>query len=207
MSAIIAEIPPFEGMFDRMKAAPNREVEFAPGPNRPTIDWRAAMQSTEQWLPVVGYEGLYEVSDHGGLRSVDRIVARASSVLPVKGHVFSLVPRYDGRIQAQLSRNNLKKTFMVHRLVLLAFAGAPEEGQEACHDNGIDSDNRFENLRWDTHAANEADKLRHGTWFLNRSHCPHGHEYTEENTYLSSGKYKTCRTCTKGRNVKTKRSI
>lgn len=50
-----------------------------------------------------------------------------------------------------------------HTLVLLAFVGPRPEGMECCHGNGIRHDNRLENLRWDTHQGNMADRLRHGT--------------------------------------------
>jgi hypothetical protein len=51
----------------------------------------------------------------------------------------------------------------VHRLVLLAFVGPCPIGMIACHNNGDHSDNRLENLRWDTHKSNSADTLIHGT--------------------------------------------
>ena len=51
----------------------------------------------------------------------------------------------------------------VHVLVLLAWRGDPKPGQEACHNNGDRSDSRLSNLRWDTRAANHADKKLHGT--------------------------------------------
>jgi len=56
-----------------------------------------------------------------------------------------------------------KKKACVHRLVLLAFIGPCPDGMEACHNNGNPADCRLENLRWDTSAANEADKAKHGT--------------------------------------------
>jgi hypothetical protein len=52
---------------------------------------------------------------------------------------------------------------MVHRLVLEAFIGLRPEGLECCHADGVRTNNRLENLRWDTHASNIADMRRHGT--------------------------------------------
>lgn len=52
---------------------------------------------------------------------------------------------------------------LVHRLVLEAFVGPCPAGMEGCHNNGCPSDNRLQNLRWDTRLANNADKIRHGT--------------------------------------------
>lgn len=54
---------------------------------------------------------------------------------------------------------------LVHRLVLEAFAGPCPGGNEACHGNGIRTDNRLENLRWDTRRSNSQDRTLHGTAF------------------------------------------
>ena len=59
-------------------------------------------------------------------------------------------------------------TYLVHRLVLMAFTGPCPKGMECCHNNGDYSDNRLGNLRWDTHINNEKDKRRHGTNVGNR---------------------------------------
>lgn len=56
----------------------------------------------------------------------------------------------------------LKRTVLVHRLILEAFVGSCPEGMEACHWNDDPTDNRLENLRWDTHRANGADMVRNG---------------------------------------------
>jgi hypothetical protein len=45
---------------------------------------------------------------------------------------------------------------------LLAFVGEPHKGQEACHNNGVKTDNRLCNLRWDTRHANSRDRVAHG---------------------------------------------
>jgi len=64
-----------------------------------------------------------------------------------------------GRLQVRLKVGEIKKTFRVHRLVLEAFVGPCPHGCEACHRNNDPSDNRIENLRWDTKQSNLADYL------------------------------------------------
>lgn len=54
----------------------------------------------------------------------------------------------------------------IHRLVLEAFVGECPQGMEACHNNGDRTDNRLENLRWDTRKNNHADKRLHGTYLF-----------------------------------------
>ena len=58
----------------------------------------------------------------------------------------------------------------VHRLILEAFHGPCPDGMESCHNNGIRSDNRVINLRWDTRKNNHADKHRHGTRQVGERH-------------------------------------
>lgn len=70
--------------------------------------------------------------------------------------------RKDGHIEVPLSRGGARKMAMVHQLVLAAFAGPCPPGQEGCHNNGQPADCALANLRWDTHAANMADMVRHG---------------------------------------------
>jgi len=66
-----------------------------------------------------------------------------------------------GYRQLRFGRNEPHQ--QVHRLVLNAFVGECPKGMEACHNNGIRSDNRLSNLRWDTRSGNHADKRQHGT--------------------------------------------
>lgn len=65
------------------------------------------------------------------------------------------------------------RSVAVHRMVLLAFTGPCPNGMEACHNNGIRTDCRIENLRWDTHASNHADKRIHGTHQAGELHGCH----------------------------------
>ena len=147
-----------------------------------------------KWKPVPGWEGLYEVSDQGQVRSVDRVVTRSDGRrLNLRGKELKLLVSSSGHIKVSLCRVSQAQV-CVHRLVLEAFVSPCPEGQEACHNNGDPADNRVDNLRWDTHAENMKDINRHGS--NNKPQCVHGHEYTEENTYRQpSTGYRSCRTC------------
>lgn len=114
----------------------------------------------EKWLPVVGYEGIYEVSDLGRLRSVDRVDAKGANR---KGKLLQPGLTDAGYARANLSKNAVSKAKMVHVLVLEAHVGPAPQGMEACHSDGVSWNNALENLRWDTPAANYADKIRVGT--------------------------------------------
>jgi hypothetical protein len=68
-----------------------------------------------------------------------------------------------GHLTLRLTRGGKGHNRMVHRLVLEAFVGPCPPTMEACHSDGNPANNRLENLRWDTKAANAQDKIRHGT--------------------------------------------
>jgi hypothetical protein len=103
----------------------------------------------EHWLPVVGYEGLYEVSDLGKVRSLR------------DGQLLSLYV-VDDYPMVTLHKGGKQKTRHVHRLVLEAFAGPCLPGQQARHGRSGPDDNCWpENLEWGTAAQNAIDKVRH----------------------------------------------
>jgi hypothetical protein len=72
----------------------------------------------------------------------------------------------------------------VHRLVLEAFVGPCPAGMEACHNNGVRTDNRLENLRWDTRSANCRDRIRHGTTNFPRGIAHGMSKLTEEDVRI-----------------------
>lgn len=124
--------------------------------------------SVEQWRDVVGYEGQYKVSDHGNARSVDRTVRRLSRRgtyhnMNITGTALRPAPTCHGYLTVALTKPGVRQTRAIHRLVLEAFIGPCENGMDGCHNNGIKTDNRLENLRWDTRKNNHADKVTHGT--------------------------------------------
>lgn len=115
---------------------------------------------TEEWRPVVGFEGLYEVSSLGRVRSLPR---EASGRL-YGGKLRALRPRGDGYVVVNLSAYNVVRVVYVHTLVLEAFVGSCPAGMEACHDDNNRANNVLSNLRWDTPVANQEDRKRHGTY-------------------------------------------
>ena len=119
----------------------------------------------ENWKPVVGLVGRYEVSNRGRVRSL----GRTRPCGPEPGMAY-----YPGKIMNQAVNRGYRrvsfrdlsgktKLAQVHRLVLEAFVGPCPPGMECCHNNGDRADNRLENLRWDTSSANRHDSIRHGT--------------------------------------------
>lgn len=157
--------------------------------------------SPERWLPVVGYEGFYEVSDHGRVRSVDRTVKfRDGRVFSYTSQLRSQTPQVPyGHMAVGLKRKGKRRTVRVHRLVLEAFVGPCPPGMEGCHNDGNPANNHVSNLRWDTSSANKQDVLRHGRHHCaNRTHCPYGHPLQEPNL-VPSGQGRQCLACSRAR--------
>ena len=108
----------------------------------------------EEWRPVPGYEGLYEVSDLGRVRSLKFSPPRAIGQ-GASSH---------GYLQVGLShRGERVRMFRVHRLVLEAFRGPCPSGMEALHGNNDRADASLVNLAWGTPARNQGDRARDHT--------------------------------------------
>ena len=162
--------------------------------SRNMSNWRLTFMS-EEWRPVVTWEGSYEVSDQGRVRSLDHIDSLGRTW---RGKVLKPTVRPDGRLTVTLHLGNRRERFRVHRLVLESFVGPCPDGMECCHWDDNPANNHLENLRWDTRSANAFDNIRNGNHpEARKTHCPHGHRYSEENTYRSALGSRHCRICTR----------
>ena len=158
---------------------------------------------TETWKPVLGYEGIYEVSDIGSVRSLDRIVKYSNGREqrhPAK--ILKAGTLVHGYPTVCLAKNGTRKTRYVHSLVLESFVGERPIGMEACHRDDVSTNNRLTNLRWDTPSSNRQDIVRNGNNFeSNKTHCPRGHKLIGSN--LSNADVKrgkrVCRSCSNAR--------
>lgn len=117
----------------------------------------------EQWKPVAGYEGFYEVSDLGHVRSVDRQVqSYGGRVYLRRGRPLAQNPDKDGYLKVHLSKNGVKRHHSVHTLVLTAFVGPRPDGQEVRHLDGCPQNNALVNLAWGTMSENRHDCYAYG---------------------------------------------
>lgn len=115
----------------------------------------------ENWVPIPNWEGWYEVSDLGRIRSIDRVVKTGSYERHYKGKILTPgVHVKDKSRHVNLARGGPKQSFRVARLVLIAFVGPCPPGKEACHWDDDQDNNRLSNLRWGTKPENGLDRVR-----------------------------------------------
>lgn len=121
--------------------------------------------SMTEWRAVPGYEGSYEVSDEGNVRSITRQVpyGRNGSTL-YKGRMLKLTLMKNGYLSVKLSLAGNTRTTYVHELVLRAFVGPrpyTAERGEIRHLDGVKTNNQLNNLKYGTINENAADRVRH----------------------------------------------
>lgn len=122
------------------------------------------MPPFEVWKDVPGYEGYYQVSNWGRVRSAKREVPRGATRITIRSRMLSpsLVRGYP---HVTLYKDKTLKGYYVHQLVLEAFVGPCPDGMESCHfPDRSPLNNRVGNLRWDTPKNNHQDKKAHGTY-------------------------------------------
>jgi hypothetical protein len=115
------------------------------------------------WKPVPGYEGRYEVSAGGNVRSIARQCRTAAGHRLVPAKVLSPAAGASGYLIVSLAADGHKRAVAVHDLVLSAFRGLRPPGAQARHLDGDKTNNSVSNLAWGTAAENADDRVRHGT--------------------------------------------
>ena len=113
----------------------------------------------EIWKDVQGYEGLYQVSNLGRIKSLGRFVDKLKCHYWQEEKILKLRKRVDGYLNVILSKKGKTKTFSVHRLVAMTFISNPENKPEVDHINAIKTDNSVNNLRWASHKENMNNSL------------------------------------------------
>ena len=125
------------------------------------------MKNIEVWKDIKGYEGKYQVSSFGRVKGLQRKIWQpGKNIYRNKRETIlkqSLCGPKRKYYKVNIYNAGQQYTLLVHQLVLETFVGECPEGLECCHNNGISTDNRLENLRWDTRSNNYKDKVKHGT--------------------------------------------
>ncbi len=160
---------------------------------------------SEVWVPVAGYEGCYEVSSMGNVRSLDRTVKRTDGVSArLKGKLLQPSIGGNGYQLVSLYRNLKVSKHYVHILVAAGFCSRGVDVEVVRHMNGDCVDNRATNLAWGSYVDNAQDTLAHGrNPQVNKVHCPRGHELERPNLTASMLKHghRQCLACNRARSI------
>ena len=102
----------------------------------------------EEYRDIIGFEGIYKVSNYGNVKSLGNSKSRKEKLLKSQR-------KTNGYLSVTLYKNGKSKSYFVHRLVAQAFIPNPESKPEVNHINGIKTDNNVKNLEWNTRTENE----------------------------------------------------
>lgn len=139
--------------------------------------------SYETWKDIPGYEGLYQVSDAGRVRSVGRTIRAVSRhgtqhTRTYKGRVLKPGRLPSGHLSVVLGHGAPGVT--IHSLVMLAFVGPCPEGMEVCHRDRNPTNNCLSNLRYDTRAENLRDEYAADCGAMAKLTCQQVHEIKDK---------------------------
>lgn len=111
----------------------------------------------EVWKDIIGFEGFYQVSNMGNVRSLDRVIkSNHRRIWARKGRPLKAYPNHDGYLTVKLNKNRHSKTITAHRLVAIHFVPNPGNLPEVNHKDFNRSNPRASNLEWSTHKDNIA---------------------------------------------------
>lgn len=155
------------------------------------------MADGEAWRPIPDWEGIYEVSDEGRVRSVDRLyIDKNGRSMRFRGQIRSQSMSAGYPVVSLRNGSGKNVARKVHWLVTAAFIGPKPDGLVVRHLDGNRLNNHIENLVYGTHTENRLDSTAHGTnWQANKTHCKNGHPFDEANTIFTRKGSRRCLAC------------
>lgn len=126
----------------------------------------------ETWKPIKGYEGLYEVSNFGRIKALEKRVDKGKCHRSWKEHFLKYVVDQNGYFRTNLSKNGTNKTVKVHRIVAETFVENLENKKTVNHIDGNKQNNKVENLEWATQSENMKHACQTKLKLLNGEHNP-----------------------------------
>ena len=123
----------------------------------------------ETWKDIKGFEGYYQISNYGNVKSLNRF----DGIRERKGQMIKPVEKYNGYLQVGLRKNGKRKYFSVHQLVAIHFIDNPENKPQVNHIDCNKQNNHFSNLEWVTSSENQLHARNNGL----RDNMPKGEQH------------------------------
>ena len=154
----------------------------------------------EEWREIPGYDGRYQASNLGRVKSVARTqVMSDGRIRPVKERILSTSKASKYQTLSLYTGPKTRKSPTLHSVIASAFLGPRPNGMVVCHNDGNRDNNRADNLRYDTQSANVFDSVGHGAHpEAKLTHCKRGHPFDGHNLVereTKRGKIRRCRQC------------
>lgn len=118
--------------------------------------------TTEIWKDVIGYEGLYQVSNLGNVKRIGSF--RGVNKKYLNNYNLNPLDNGKGYLRVKLTKNNISKRYMLHRIIAEAFIKNVDNKPFINHINSNRKDNRIENLEWCTQSENVKHAVNQGRW-------------------------------------------
>jgi hypothetical protein len=140
----------------------------------------------EIYKDIVGYEGLYQISNLGNVKSLARIdncnrCRKEVIMSPGKSH--------KGYLRIALCKNGIKQSYSINRLIAELFIPNPNNKPQTNHLNGIKTDNRVENIEWCNNSENQLHAIKNGLKPSSKGECNGNHKITKEQVIEIRNKY------------------
>lgn len=147
----------------------------------------------EEWKDIPGFEGRYQISNLGRVKSLPRYVKNGTGYRSVRGGIR----KHSRNGPREYPSINLKdKSFTIHRLLGELWIPNPTGLPEVLHKDDDPNNYNLDNLYWGTSSQNSNDTVKNGNHhYAKRDLCDNGHEFTEQNTYVRSDGGRRCRAC------------
>lgn len=156
----------------------------------------------EVWKDIPGWDGCYQASDHGRVKSLSRFVQDKGILRRVPERILAFGSNGRGHLTVNLWKENRPSKYYVHELVALIFIGPRPEGLHVLHYDDDKLNNHVSNLRYGTQSDNQNDRVRNGNHHnANKVMCPFGHTLCEPNLVAASLRkgIRACLACNRAR--------